>query len=78
MDIHSDELVVGNVYKVYDRNKNNTLVYGAAEFQGEDEQGNKFELLNRPTKQYAWIRKDELNYSFTKISWQKDYKKKKK
>lgn len=72
-EIKSDEMVPGSVYKIYDRTKNNTIMYNAAEFVGLDgDKGNKFELLNRSSKQYVWIRPEEMtDRIFTKINWKK-------
>lgn len=79
-DAPSDELIKGNVYKIYDRKQNGKLIYRAAQFEGPDAQGNKFRLVSFPTEKFEWLKKDEMdNFYLSKIDWKPstEYKKKK-
>lgn len=64
------EVAKGNVYKVFDKDKNGAMVYSAARFDGEDKKGLKFALINRPTESYVWITKDDMkHFVFTPSSY---------
>jgi len=79
-DAPSDELVKGNVYKIYDRKQNGKLIYRAARFDGPDAQGNKFCLVNFPKEKFEWFKKDGMDSLYlVKIDWkpESEYKKKK-
>ena len=42
MENNSNDLIKGTLYKIYDKLKNNTIMYSQAKYLGE----NKFELIN--------------------------------
>ena len=56
----SDEIIKGNIYKVYDTEDNGKILYSAARFEGEDSKGNKFALINRPRETYVWVEPVEM------------------
>lgn len=80
-DQPSDEMVKGNVYKIYDRKQNGKLIHRAARFDGPDgAKGNKFTLVNFPKEQTEWIKPADMeSFYFSKTEWkpQEQYKKKK-
>jgi hypothetical protein len=81
-DAPSDELVKGNVYKIYDREDNGKLYKAAARFDGVDgAKGNKFALVNLPVESFIWIKEEKLpSFLFVQINYipREEYKKKKK
>lgn len=40
-------LEIGKIYKIYDKLKNGAIIYSQAKFDGDDENGYKFTIINR-------------------------------
>ncbi len=78
LNIPSEPLVKGNVYKVYSK-EYGALMYSAARYDGIEKNQEKFTCINMPNNDGVWMSKEDLSkYVFVKTVYNKNEKKKRK